>query len=1164
MTRFEIIVEINGVKKYLDTDGVESISLNFNIADITEPDKRNSSYSKTIKVPETRNNRAIFGDISDLTIDSSFNPNKKSRCWILVDTIVVFEGNLQLKKISMDWRYDFSYYECVVYADNDGFFKELSELYLTDLDWSELDHVWSKENIMASWTASSWRHGYFYPLIDYGYDFNLSLINTPLIIGASGNAQQNPGVKINQMHPATNVKYILDKIFDFAGYTYTSDFLETREFKNLFIPYNRDGRPTRDVESLSGRFAVAVGGNGQSFEPDFVTQTMDPPLYLFINDLNTIPNPDDTEILTPILNKTVPFIDETSPYGDPDSVFDTTIYKYIAPANPPDQRFTFQFDLEMRYATILETDLGPNYNDCSNILDFINPSGLYDITGFQIKRSKDSNGNNIFGGVGVYVNGSNERIPITVRHIPDLELLDPVEVGLVKNGFYQSYPLPNTYITTTLHKRIKGSITTDLFTDNALNYPLFAGEQIWVEFYYRTKSSILRWQIWNESNPTLPIGQLVFFPAPIQQNGFVGPIALCFPYDANCFPYTTFPTITNVLDYSFPNGQYACYGVRLSQDFDLITFRPKNVFFNNLSPYLTSGELIQYIQRIPLNVKLKDFVSSLSKMFNLYIEPQKDNLKNLIIEPRDTYYANSSIVKDWTYKLDTNNNIDEQILAETQNKTILLTYKMDKDFYNEDYTSRKAGDIYGQYELEINNDFTKGIRKIEPIFSATPLVPLTGTDKIVIPKIGKLNNGIFGNTDHNIRILTRYARKTDKTWSFDYYGRSSDPDFFNLVFLSTAGFTNVSHNFVIGDLIQVNLSDGGVSYPQLQGFIGPVISTSTYEVIIDLYRFTPIGVTVSGSIKTIDGLQPITDVSWRFDSQKIQYVPYLGHFDDPFNSRYDINFGQSTTYFPYESITNNNLYNLYYKNQFDEITSKDSRIITARFYLTAADIADFRFSDTIYIKNQYFKVNKITNYDPTKDALTTVELIKSGLDNIIIKRISDTNPTNNPIEIPGDAIDIVERGQQPFLTSLSNNTNMIKRPNSIVGGNDNNVYGESVLVMGDENRVSSDRNFVLGSGNDINFSSRGVLVVGDRNSITSGVANSIIFGSDTQVVNSNTLQINQKFIVTSNYISAGRDEVLNMYFDNKPVNYISASRDSVREFGSQDPVSYIISGRDSV
>ena len=1177
MTRFEIIVEVNGVRKYLDTDGVENISLNFNIADITEPDKRNSSYSKTIKVPETKNNRIIFGDISDLTVDSQFNPNKKSRCWILVDTIVVFEGSLQLKKISMDWRYDSYLYECVVYADNDGFFKELGELYLTDLDWSELDHVWSRENIMKSWTAS-WESGYFYPLIDYGYDFNLSTINQPLFVGPSG-VGINPGVAINQMHPATNVKYILDKIFDFAGYSYTSEFLETREFKKLYIPYNRDGRPTRDVESLEGRFAVAVNQSGIGYPVDFNDQIMRPgveqryfPVY---GPGQNIITTEDTEILILIQNITVPFTIETSPYGDPDGVFDTGIFKYIAPSNPPDQRFTFQFDVEMRYATILDTNLGPDYDNCSNVLDFINVNGFYDITGFQVKRSRDQNGNNVFGGLPVFVNGSNERIPITVQHIPDLELLDPVVVGLPVNFLYEWYPFPlgspiyggppvPAYIETTLHKRCRGSITTDIFTDGGLNYALFPGEQIWVEFFYRSKSSILRWQIWTEQHPTLPIGQIIQLPSPYLAFGYVGPRELQFVYDQNDFVLAAIETRTNILEYTLPNGTYVGWGTRLSEDFDLITFRPKNIFFNNLSPYLTSGEIVPYNQRIPLNVKLKDFVSSLAKLFNLYIEPQKDNLKNLIIDPRDIYYGNSSIIKDWTYKLDTNSNINEQILAESQNRTILFTYKADKDFYNEDYTSRKAGDIYGQYELEIDNDFSKGVRKIEPIFSPTPLVPMTGTDKIIIPKIGKLNNGIFGNTDHNIRILTRYSRKSDKTWNFDYYGRSTNPSFLNLVFLSTAGISNIAHTFVVGDLIQVSLSDGGVSFPQLQGLIAPVISTSTFEIIIDLYRFTPIGVTVSGTVITIDGLQPITDVSWRFDTQKVQYIPYLGHFDDPINSRYDLNFGQSTTYFPYETLTNNNLFNLYYKNQFDEITSKDSRIITAQFYLNAADIADFKFSDTIFIDDQYYKVNKINNYDPTKNGLTTVELIKSGLENVTIKRISDTAPTNNPIEVPGDAIDIVERGQQPFLTALSNNTNTIKRPNSIVGGSDNTVYGEAVLIVGNDNRVSSNDNFILGSNNAINFSSNGVLVVGDSNNVASGVQNSIIFGSNTSVVNSNTLQINQKFIVTSNFISAGRDEVLNMYFDNKPINYISASFDMVREFGSQDPVNYITSGRDQI
>ena len=52
-------------------------SLNYAIADIREPDKRNSSYSKTIKIPGSKANNIIFAHIFEINIQSNFNANLK-------------------------------------------------------------------------------------------------------------------------------------------------------------------------------------------------------------------------------------------------------------------------------------------------------------------------------------------------------------------------------------------------------------------------------------------------------------------------------------------------------------------------------------------------------------------------------------------------------------------------------------------------------------------------------------------------------------------------------------------------------------------------------------------------------------------------------------------------------------------------------------------------------------------------------------------------------------------------------------------------------------------------------------------------------------------------------------------------------------------------------
>jgi len=76
-TRYEIIVEVNGENQYLDTYKYEPVTLTYNVPDIQDISKRNSSFSRTITLPETQNNRFVFNNISDLAPDSTFNPNLK-------------------------------------------------------------------------------------------------------------------------------------------------------------------------------------------------------------------------------------------------------------------------------------------------------------------------------------------------------------------------------------------------------------------------------------------------------------------------------------------------------------------------------------------------------------------------------------------------------------------------------------------------------------------------------------------------------------------------------------------------------------------------------------------------------------------------------------------------------------------------------------------------------------------------------------------------------------------------------------------------------------------------------------------------------------------------------------------------------------------------------
>lgn len=107
--------------------------------------------------------------------------------------------------------------------------------------------------------------------------------------------------------------------------------------------------------------------------------------------------------------------------------------------------------------------------------------------------------------------------------------------------------------------------------------------------------------------------------------------------------------------------------------------------------------------------------------------------------------------------------------------------------------------------------------------------------------------------------------------------------------------------------------------------------------------------------------------------------PYAGHFDDPVNIDNDLNFGVVYELF-YEATASAGLtrtqFNLYWSGYMAEITDKDSKMLTAKFYLTAKDIFDLDFSRYIEIDGVLFRLNKIVDYNISKPSDCTVELIK--------------------------------------------------------------------------------------------------------------------------------------------------------------------------------------------
>ena len=126
----------------------------------------------------------------------------------------------------------------------------------------------------------------------------------------------------------------------------------------------------------------------------------------------------------------------------------------------------------------------------------------------------------------------------------------------------------------------------------------------------------------------------------------------------------------------------------------------------------------------------------------------------------------------------------------------------------------------------------------------------------------------------------------------------------------------------------------------------------------------------------------LTPVSTPTSASKTIY-PYMGHLDDPLASTTDINFGMPR-YIGLPGgtpVTNNNAFNAYWSKYLQEVVDKDSKIVKGKFYLTPADMEKLSFRDLYFFDNNYFRLNKIEDYDPVNPSVNICEFLflKSGV-----------------------------------------------------------------------------------------------------------------------------------------------------------------------------------------
>lgn len=166
---------------------------------------------------------------------------------------------------------------------------------------------------------------------------------------------------------------------------------------------------------------------------------------------------------------------------------------------------------------------------------------------------------------------------------------------------------------------------------------------------------------------------------------------------------------------------------------------------------LPLGYTVAMSQCVPKNIKQIDFLMSVIKRENLYMELDLTNDNNYIIEKREDFFLSTANGLDWTDKWDYQRETEIVPMGELDFREYIFTYKTDGDKFNKLYQDA-FGEVYGQERILVDNDFIKNTKKNELIFAATPLVG-NPTNTLVYPVMAAADGTNLKPMDCQIRCL---------------------------------------------------------------------------------------------------------------------------------------------------------------------------------------------------------------------------------------------------------------------------------------------------------------------------------------------------------------------------------------------------------------------------
>ena len=1149
--------------KELDLFDDVSIPITFTILDIREPEKRKTSWSKTITIPGTKNNNRIFSHIYEISSDNwlkigntsiyqGFNPNLRTEVVVLNDGIQVMKGNMQLKKATRDKDGNIIY-EVAINGDLTSLFYDVGDSKLADLEWSEFDHQWTRDNVINSWSGINQKSGVSYSVSDYIYRATIRGIKKDsstgrltFITNGAHNLQEGDFAKItlddtiNQSFRAAAGEW---RVMSATGSQFSVNYFYPISLSPNGIGYPYDIGVVSEAIHKGEGYVYPMISWGDEYDPNTFSVTNFVPGYYVKQIWDKIMKETNSSYESSFINsqffKRLFMIQKKSNYDiNPSEVNSrkfwvglTASYTTLASGRQTQQFYYLQ-------------NINTNTTATASILPQVaaNRVAFKKESGWSGTASFFDNGATQSGQIGNWDESTNSW-KVTDSGEYSLNVNLKLNGKCVMNGYENNF----------------SSRGTASFTPTTSGISYYPGA-----FEHKVSSS------WKPSG----CGIRIVAEIKMSRNGFVSKIgetvtdhfymntsSLWIPTNTNWLNFGTYQpsnwrnfqiNVASSNSYFAKNDEVwvelkyylqaatsgelllnAGYWSSVSfHEYDLtdpdgprrddirgdwsITLDSASYIFNEPTAKSTENSIVEGKSFLPKDLSCKDFLLGIIKSFNLHIEPDKQIERKYYIEPRDDFYRTGTSTTDfvdWTDKID-NDSVDILPVGELIAKYYTFENKSESDYWNKKFFEDR-GRQYQYYKKEIINDFLKNEVKITVPFGSSVMINNPEGSDVVMPAI------IQRETNGSVKPISNSAPRMLFWGGMRPYTASRGG-------------------------AQVNLSSSYTTYATGWELLSSVVSTTASIVSTQSFPF--------------------------------QQYPYAGTVDSPTDPHFDINWFNMQegdfVYWDFARWTNNNLYNAYWSNFINEISDPASKVIKAKVWLKPSDIFELDFRKIYVIDGHWLRLQKVIDYDPLSDGLTQCEFLKLISPSKFVKKSIVTNSYSEVGSVfPQD--DIFVPG--PIKPVTVEYAPIKKKPN--IGFNNTTISSDisnnlTIQTTGASNFVASSAKNVkiTGDENSIGDGSKNIHISsGNGNFISGGLNNVNIIGTDKVFIQESDVTYingvrykNGIAISKSNVIDAGEDVAVVRQSINTVSNLIDAGEDIVIQGGSTAYENLIDSGKDAI